>query len=170
MLLDAVEQLGARYDYLLIDTQAGIGSEVMYFNTAATEIVCVINDEPTSLTDTYALIKILSRTYGEKSLSVIANNVPEEFIGKKSFTKLFRAAERFLHIDLKYLGHVPTDRMVPESIRSQRALLELYPSSAAGLALATLGRRIDEDFFRCRLKGGMQFFFKQLLEMSAHGG
>jgi flagellar biosynthesis protein FlhG len=60
-LLEEIERVAHRFDYLLIDTPAGIGSDVMYFNSAAAEVVCIINGEPTSLTDTYALIKVLSK-------------------------------------------------------------------------------------------------------------
>ena len=86
-LMQAVENFAFSFDYLLIDTQAGIGSEVMYFNSASGEIVCVINDEPTSLTDAYALIKVLCRQYGEKSISILVNNVAGEAAGQGAYRR-----------------------------------------------------------------------------------
>lgn len=169
-LLQQVEEVAAGYDYLLIDTGAGIGSEVMYFNTASAEIICVITPDPTSLTDAYALIKVLAQNYKEKEVSILANNVPNEDVAKRSFKRLSRAVERFLHVNLRYIGFIPTDAAVVEAIGSQRALLEVFPSSPSGLALAGIARRIDTDFLDFRIKGGMQFFFRQLLEMSSSGG
>lgn len=174
LLMTAIEEVAYQFDYLLVDTSAGIGSDVMYFNCASREIVCVVNPEPTSLTDAYALIKVLSSQYGERSVSVLVNNVrassmPAEREAQMVFNRLSKAVERFLHIELKYLGFVPSDPSLIEAIRSQRALMELYPSSPAGLAFASLARKIDSEFHDLRVKGGMQFFFKQLLEMSSHG-
>ncbi|MCB0318341.1 MAG: MinD/ParA family protein [Bdellovibrionales bacterium] len=168
-LLDAIEEVAYKYDYLLIDTQAGIGADVMFFNNASSEIVCVINEEPTSLTDAYALIKVLSRDYGEKNISVLANNVPNEESGLRAFKRLQSAVERFLHINLKYIGFVPRDKAVLSALSDQRAVLELYPSSPAGIAFSRVARQLDSDFINLRVKGGIQFFFRSLLEMEAHG-
>ena len=101
---------------------------------------------------------------------MLVNNVADESEARKAFSRLQRSVVRFLNVQLKYLGYVPSDRAVPEAVRSQRALLELYPSSPAGLALAGIARRIDESFWDYRIKGGVQFFFRQLLELNAYGG
>jgi flagellar biosynthesis protein FlhG len=169
LLMDEIEDVAASFDYLLIDTGAGIGSDVMYFNSASSEVICVITGEPTSLTDAYALIKVLSSNYGERKFSILANNVPDQAAAKRAFGRLSRSVERFLHVELKYLGHIPTDGSVPQAIAQQKALLEVYPSSAAALAYAAIAGQIDLEFLEFRVKGGMQFFFKQLLEVSADG-
>ncbi len=134
LLVDQIERIAGSYDYLLIDTAAGIGPDVMYFNSASSEIICLINGEPTSLTDAYATIKVLSKHYGEKAISILANNVPDARAGQRAFNKLAAAVDRFLHVQLKYLGHVPTDSAVREALLEQRAVIDLYPSSPAGLA------------------------------------
>lgn len=169
IIMTQVEELAAGYDYLLIDTSAGISSEVMYFNSASSEVVCVINPEPTSLTDAYALIKVLNQNYGEKEIRVIANNVSSEAEGQKIFSRLEKAVARFLHIDLVYMGHVPSDPLIRESIQEQRPLVKIFPSSQAGLALSRIAGEIDAEFPNFRVKGGMQFFFKQILEVSGSG-
>lgn len=170
LLLNGVEEVAASYDYLLIDTAAGISSEVMYFNSASSEIVCVITNEPTSLTDAYALIKVLSQSYGEKGISVVVNNVPSEAEALSAYKKLSRSVERFLHMKLEYLGWIPTDVSVGEAVRRQRALSEEFPSSAAARSIAGITERIDERFLSNRVKGGMQFFFRQLLGQEELGG
>ena len=166
MLLQAVDEMPFTFDYILVDTPAGIGPDVLYLNGASGEIVCVVTPEPTSLTDAYALIKILAKDYGERSFSVISNNVRGAEEGDRTFNRLQRAVERFLHIELKYLGFVPHDDVLCEAVRSQRALLELFPSSAAGRSITALADRIDSSFFEHKVKGGMQFFFRQLLNLS----
>jgi len=169
LLMDAVENMACGFDYILIDTQAGIGSDVMYFNSAAGEIVCVINCEPTSLTDAYALIKVLSQNYGEKSISILANNIPGDAAKEAmaAYRRLDKAVQRFLHVELNYLGVVPADNAWLEAIKTQRALLELFPSSPSGLAIAALAKKLDSGFHEWRVKGGMQFFFRQLLDLSS---
>jgi flagellar biosynthesis protein FlhG len=168
-LMSEVERVADRFDYLLIDTPAGIGSDVMYFNSAAAEVVCIINGEPTSLTDTYALIKVLSSQYGEKKVSIVVNNVASEEEARLAFEKLAGAVERFLRVDLGYLGWVPNDPVVRECIMGQRPVTAQFPSSRAGLALGGIARTIDDKGFGHRVKGGMQFFFEQLLAMRPYG-
>jgi len=169
LLCQAIEDMSVHFDYLLIDTSAGIDSDVMYFNSASSEVVCLINPEPTSITDAYALIKILSRSYGEKSISILTNNAASEREALGAFKRLARAVERFLHVQLRYIGYIPSDDSVRGAIQEQRALLEVYPSSAAARAITSLANKIDAEFLDRKVKGGMQFFFKQLLEVSASG-
>ena len=169
LLLEEIERIAYRYDYLLIDTPAGIGSDVMYFNSAAAEVVCVINGEPTSLTDTYALIKVLSTTYGEKNFSVVVNNVADETEAAAAFKKLTRTVERFLKVKVRYLGWVPTDGTVRECVMQQQAISADFPSSKASLSIAAIARKVADQKPEVTVKGGMQFFFRQLLEMTSYG-
>ena len=169
LLLEEIEKMASRYDYLLIDTPAGIGSDVMYFNSAAAEVVCVINGEPTSLTDTYALIKVLSTTYGEKNFSVVVNNVADETEATAAFKKLTRAVERFLKVRVRLLGWIPADGMVRECVMQQQAISAEFPSSKASRAIAAIARTVADQKPEVMVKGGMQFFFRQLLEMTSYG-
>ncbi len=169
ILLQSVEGIAGSYDYLLIDTPAGIGSDVIYFNCASNEIVCVINGEPTSLTDAYALIKVLSRKYGEKSISILVNNVASEKHAQQAYSRLSRAVNQFLHIDLRYLGWVPSDATVRDAVTDQRAVIQEYPSSKVSLAISSFADRIEEDYHRLKVKGGVQFFFQQLLDVNNYG-
>lgn len=176
-LLQAVEEIASQYDYLLIDTCAGIGQDVMHFNSAAGEIVCVITAEPTSLTDAYAMIKVLARNYNEKSISILANNIQATSRtasdeASRAYRRLQLSVERFLsaeQVELKYLGFIPAETAVNEAIRNQRSVVELFPSSAAARAFTEIANKIDLEFSDYRIKGGMQFFFKQLMEVGTYG-
>ena len=169
LLLGEIERIAAQYDYLLIDTPAGIGSDVMYFNSAASEIVCIINGEPTSLTDAYALIKVLSTSYGEKSFSIVVNNVMNETEAEAAYASLANAVQRFLQIETRFVGWIESDPLVRECIKERRLISFVYPSSKASRGIASITRSIVEYPPERRLKGGMQFFFQQLLDMSKYG-
>lgn len=169
LLMDAIEDLTYEYDYLLIDTAAGIGSEVQYFNLAAHEIICVVTAEPTSLTDAYALIKLLSERDKEKKVRILLNNVSGERVARETFLRLAGAVERFLHRDVEYMGYVPADMSVNHAICQQKALVEMYPGSAAGRAFEAMAGELASSWYEPRVKGGMQFFFRQLLEAGCYG-
>ena len=169
LLLQAIEGLASAYDYLLIDTRAGISADVLCFSSAAGEIVVLIQPEPTSITDAYALIKVLVTSYGEKRFLVVANEVRSEAEGRQAFQKLARVVGRYLHVDIRYMGSVPADPLLQDAVREQRPVLERFPSSPAGLALTALTKRLDAEFNELRVKGGMQLFFQQVLERSVHG-
>lgn len=168
-LMNGIEEVAHAYDYLLIDTRAGISADVMYFNSASSEIVCVINNEPTSLTDAYAVIKVLATHYGERTISVVSNNVLDEKDGLHAYQRLSNAVARFLSVELKYLGCIPKDGAVTQAVQNQRPVLELFPSAPASMAIERIGRKLDEEFLEYRVKGGMQFFFEQILAVNANG-
>jgi flagellar biosynthesis protein FlhG len=169
LLCEAVEGVAGDYDYVLIDTQAGVGPDVMHFNAVSSEVLVVVNPEPTSLADAYALIKILVQRYGETPISVLVNNVPsfdepEEKVARRAFNRLANSCERFLLTSLRDLGMIPQDPSVPAAVNRQRPLLEIFPTSKAGLAFRKVARRVDDEWGGARLRGGMQLFFRELLE------
>jgi flagellar biosynthesis protein FlhG len=83
------------------------------------------------------------------------------------FKRFSRAVDRFLHVSIHYLGYIPTDGAVSESVMAQKPLVTEFPSSPASMAYAALAEKIDDDFVEMRVKGGLQFFFRQLLEVSS---
>ena len=169
ILMSEVERIAHQYDYLLIDTPAGIGSDVMYFNSAAGEVVCVITGEPTSLTDSYALMKVLSSNYGEKSFWVVVNDVASESEAGIAYNSLSGAVQKFLHVETRLLGWVQSDETVRECVMERKPISFVHPSSKAALGIAQLAREISLNCPRRRIKGGMQFFFRQLLDLPSYG-
>lgn len=131
-------------DYLFIDTGAGISSNVMRFNASASEVYVVVNPEPTSITDAYAMIKLLTTRYKVKSFGLIANSVSSEKDGQAVYDRLNRACSEFLQVGLTYLGCIPFDPYVRKAIRQQKPVLEAYPVSRAGKAFLRLAARIDQ--------------------------
>ena len=162
-LMEAIEGLANRYDYLLVDTGAGIGDNVMYFNVAAEEIIVVVDDEPTSLTDAYALIKVMSSHHGRKEFSIIANRTDIGKDGRGVYAQLAAACDKFLHTRLRFIGSVRFDSSVPESVRSQEPVLARFPSSKASVDIVKIADKLMASESERNVGGGMQFFFRSLL-------
>jgi flagellar biosynthesis protein FlhG len=166
-LLNEMDQLSQRIDLLLIDTGAGISANVLYFNLAAQESIIIITPEPTSLTDAYALIKVLATRHQKKHFIVLANAVTSEPEAKEIFKKISLVADRFLgSVSLDYLGFVPQDQHVLQAVRKQKAVLDLFPHSPAGKSFMALSQRLLDRPFRNRNEGNIQFFWKQVWEQA----
>jgi flagellar biosynthesis protein FlhG len=170
-LLTDLDALETKVDVLLVDTGAGISSNVLYFNMAAQDIVVVVTPEPTSMTDAYALMKVLSTKYAEKHFKVVMNAVTNATEAQEVFRRLSMVAERFLNVSLDYLGFVVFDASFSQAVRQQKPLLELYPSSVAAGCFRTLAQRVLETPEAAHVKGSIQFFWQQLLSRQAvpHG-
>ena len=166
-LLNEMDQLSQRIDILLIDTGAGISANVLYFNLAAQESIIIITPEPTSLTDAYALIKVLATRHQKKHFIILANAVADEPEAMEVFRKISLVADRFLgSVSLDYLGFIPRDEHVLRAVRKQKAVLELFPQSPAGKSFMILSQRLLDRPFRNRNEGNIQFFWKQVWEHS----
>ncbi len=163
LLLEQVDSLDGAFDVLLLDTGAGISSNVLFFAAAAHETMVVVTPEPTALTDAYALVKVLSTRYAEQRFTVLVNMARGEFEARRTFTHLSRVAERFLHVSLRWAGWVPFDAEVPEAVRRQRAVVELAPRAPVSLAFEALAERLVNEPESVPPKGGLQFFFRRLL-------
>ena len=136
-LLDGLDSMNNHFDYVLIDTEAGISENVTYFNTAAQEILIVTTPEPTAITDAYALMKLLSVQYHEKKFNLLVNQIRTEDDALDVYKKLTMVSNRYLDISIDYLGSIPEDRQMVDSIRKQKVISELLPSSKISQAFAT---------------------------------
>ncbi len=162
-LLDALDELHHDFDFLLVDTGAGISNNVIYFNIAAQDIVIVVTPEPTSLTDAYALMKVLAKQYAEKHFKVIMNTVDDDAEAKEAFRRLSMVTERFLNVSLDYLGFIPQDNAFSWAVRQQKPLLELYPSTSSAGCFYQLARLMLDSPGSVHPKGNIQFFWRRLL-------
>ena len=130
------------YDFLLLDLGAGISRTVLDFAAMTYERIVIVTPEPTSLTDGYALIKILKTEYGIRDFHVVVNMAESTAEGTKTFARLNAACERFLELTLNHLGTVRTDPAVPQSVIRQTPLLRTAPSSQAGKDILSLAARL----------------------------
>lgn len=169
-LLDELDMLEEHFDILIVDTEAGISENVTYFTVAAQEIFVVVTPEPTSITDVYALIKLLATRYSEHHFKVLVNMAKDSEEALEVFRKLANVAGRFLDISLDYLGCVVKDEKVVEAIKRQKAVTELFPDSEASQCFVTLAKRVLENKNQGKVKGNIQFFFRRMLGMDNLGG
>lgn len=162
LLLDQVSRLNGGYDYLLVDTAPGIDDNVLYLNSAAQEILVVVTPDPASLTDAYALIKVLNQRHRENRFSIVTNMVKDEAEARHVFQKLSDVASRFLCVSLDFRGYVPNDLILRQSIRSQQLVVEAQSRSPSSLAIRALTENLRNSGRFTELKGGLQFFWNQL--------
>ena len=162
-LIAAFSEIAHNMDVLLIDTAAGISDEVVNFLCAAQEIVVVVCNEPTSITDAYALIKILNQDFGINRIRVVANMVRNEEDGEIVFAKLTNVAERFLDVALLYAGAIPQDDQLRRAVQKQRCVLDLYPNAKSAKAFRKLAQQVDSWPIPSIPTGHLEFFVERLV-------
>ena len=134
-LLEELDELDEDFDFMLIDTAAGITDNVMYFNMVAREIIVVVSPEPTSLTDAYALIKMLYQGYKTKCFMLLVNMVKNSNEAVEVYTRLNNATNHFLGLPIEYLGYIPYDKNVSKAVRKQKLLTEIFSDSKASKSM-----------------------------------
>lgn len=142
-LANAVDELKARYDVLVIDTGAGIGSTTVSFAGGADEVLLVVTPEPTSLRDAYAMAKVLHRRFGIERMGVIANGVHSELEGNGVFENIDAIVRRFLTLELRYLGAIPRDATVQRGCATGLPFVLGAPDGSAARALSAIVQRLD---------------------------
>jgi flagellar biosynthesis protein FlhG len=163
-ILKELDQVIDSVDLLLIDTAAGISSNVMDFNVTAHEIIVVVSPEPTSITDAYALMKVLSLKYAEKCCKVIVNLAGSSQQGREVFRQLNLVAERFLDMTIDYLGSVLFDANITKGVKQQKLVSDLYPETRASKCFSDLARKIFHSPSTHVPKGNSNFFWHHLIE------
>ncbi|MGB0663627.1 MAG: MinD/ParA family protein [Pontibacterium sp.] len=162
-LIHAFSDIADDVDVLVIDTAAGISEAVVNFVRAAQEVLVVVCDEPTSITDAYALMKLLNRDYRTTRFRVLANMVRSEQEGRNMFSKLQTVTDRFLDVTLQYVGSIPYDEAVRKAVQRQSAVFEAFPKSKAALAYRALASKIDAWPVSEAPRGHLEFFVEQLI-------
>lgn len=165
-IINAFNEITEDLDYLIIDTAAGISDTVLSFVRSAQELIVVVCDEPTSLTDAYALIKVMSKRYQWQHFHVVTNMVRKAKDGLSLYNKLYRVAAQFLDVQMDYLGSIPFDEKVHEAVKKQRPVLLSAPDSAASKALQALAEQISQWEIRPSLAGNTHFFLERLIAES----
>ncbi len=163
-ILNKLNLLSDPVDILLIDTAAGISSNVMYFNTTAQEIMVVVSPEPTSITDAYALMKVLSVKYLEKHFKLLVNLASSVDEAEDVFRQLSLVADRFLDISIEYIGHIFSDENITKCVRIQKVISQIYPDSQASKCFISLAEKICQSVPPTFPKGDSNFFWKNLLQ------
>ena len=167
-LVHAFGELPIELDTLIVDTAAGIDSSVLTFSAACQEIVIVVCDEPTSLTDAYALIKVLNQRHGIKRFQIVSNMVDHDRGGSKLYEKLCRVTDQFLEVQLGYLGYIPRDDYLRRAVRQQEAVVTAFPRSASARAFAKVSQQLSCSASEPKV-GGLTFFIERLMDYQGRG-
>ena len=160
LILDQLEELEGLFDYLFIDTSPGIDENVRILNSAASEITVVLTPEPASLTDAYALIKVLHQMQNENEFKIVCNQVRSEKDAINLNEMLQRVCDQFLEVHLEYLGFVQRDAELMKATRAQNLVLKEAPNSVSSEQIKVLANKLSSYGRLGDLKGSMQFFFR----------
>jgi len=166
-IVQAFSALPGTLNVLIIDTAAGIGEQVLQFCQSAQQVLVVLRDEPTSLTDTYALIKLLSRDRGVHQFRVVTNLTRHPDQGQLAFRRLQRVTDRYLEVVLDHVADIPEDFSLQKSVQAQRPVLEAFPACPASKAFKSLARVANQWPMPTGPSGRIEFFMERLLTRPA---
>jgi flagellar biosynthesis protein FlhG len=164
-LLNELDLYSDNLDMVLIDTESGISRNVLFFNLASQQRILVVNNQPTSLTDAYALVKVLALRYGVQSFQVLVNGLTRTREAEKVYHTLLTVSERFLgqQISLEYLGFIPQDEFLRESVLQQQPVLSLFPQAPASKSFTGIAQSLLQTRRAPGFDGNIKFFWRRLL-------
>lgn len=166
-LIRAFSELTTDMDILIVDTAAGIDNSVVSFTKAAHEVVIVVCDEPASITDAYALIKLLNKDHGVRRFRVIANMAHSVREGQLLFAKLMAVTDRFLdEVVLDYVGAIPYDPFMRKAIQKQQPVVNQFPRSPSAEAFRQIVRKADNWPIPSGGHGNVEFFIERIVSQN----
>ena len=137
-----IKEVASDFDYVIIDTAAGIGASVLWYNRLADHNIFILSPDPTSMTDAYALIKLLSRDHGISRFNLVLNSVSGIREGNHTVNTIQRVTQRFLNLELFHLGSIPEDKAVRQAVLDQVPFIEQTPGSKSARAVRDLAERV----------------------------
>jgi flagellar biosynthesis protein FlhG len=165
--MGALDGLEREFDVLLVDTGAGIGKNVLYFNAAANDVIVVATPQPTSITDAYATMKVLSNTYQVKRFRLLVNQVTSRKEALKVYRYLTTVSDKYLDIAIDYLGHVRLDDKVNQAVMERGLFSALYPDSPAAQCVGRIVTSLVDEGDVDPSVGSLQFFWRRLMQKGA---
>jgi len=139
---ELLTSISHHFNYVLMDTAAGIGPSVLWFNNFVNHNIIVLSPDPTSLTDAYALIKTLSLKFNRGVFYLVLNCVKDEQEGRKTFETLKSVAEKYLNLELQCLGTIPEDKSIVSAIRQQKPFIQKVPQCKAAQAVFMIADQV----------------------------
>jgi len=139
---EILRAISAHFDFVLVDTAAGIGPSVLWFNDFADYSFIVLSPDPTSVTDAYALIKVLSQHYRRNAFHLVLNLVTNEKEGRHTYDNMAKVVKHFLNLSPSYFGAIPLDEAVVRANRERVPFLKHSPQSKAARAIASMAEQV----------------------------
>jgi len=168
-LIDAFGALERRLDFMVVDTAAGIAANTLQFCDASHEVIVVVCDDPASLTDAYATIKVLNQRSGRNRFRVLANMVQDERAALRLYGRLLEVTDRYLDVGLDYAGMVPYDPRIGQAGRRRQCLVDSTPDSPASRAFKNLALTSDNWPIPRWASGRMEFFVERMTRSATYG-
>lgn len=165
-IINAFSELEAELDVLIIDTAAGIDKSVVSFCRASQEVIVVVCDEPSSITDAYALIKVLNKEQGINRFRILPNMAHDMKEGRELFNKILKVTDKFLDVSLDFMGAIPFDTYLRKSVKKQTAVSIAYPRSPSAQAFNMVAQKINNWPMPKRAGGHLEFFVERLISSS----
>lgn len=156
-LIYAFDELASEIDILVVDTASGIGRSVVNLAKAASDVLVVVCDEPTSLFNAYSQIKLLSRNHGASNFKILVNMARSSDEGLSTFGKLNNATSKFLDLSVNYAGVLPYDECVKKAAYKRAAVVQCYPKSKYSIAVKNIAQALDDSQIDTR-RNGIAFF------------
>ena len=169
-VIRAFSDIDQDLDVLIVDTAAGISAGVVNFARACQEIIVVVCDEPTSITDAYAFIKLLHRDYNLSNFHVITNMVQTAQQGRALFEKLTKVSEHYLDVNLRFVGAVPYDECLRKSVQKQTPVVTAFPGSKASIAIKEIAGKIDRWPLQAQTGNYIEFFIERMIQYDSQMG
>lgn len=168
-LVQAFSGLDELTDVLIIDTAAGIATNAMQFCEASQEILVVVCNEPASITDAYATIKVLHQQSGRDRFRILVNQVNDAKEAQNLFNNLVAVTDRFLDVTLQFCGHVRFDRQIPVAGRKRQAIVESNPGAQAAIDLKKIAKLVDTWPVPSKASGKLEFFLERMIDTDSWG-
>ncbi|MBF0441247.1 MAG: MinD/ParA family protein [Oligoflexales bacterium] len=166
-IIQEIESLNESFEFLVIDTGAGISSTVLHLNAIADDIIVVSTPEPHSMTDAYAFIKVMAEDYERKSFNLVINMVRSKSEGEQVLKRISDVARNFLKLEIRELGSIPYDKQMQQSLMMRQAASEKSTYFIAGQAWNEIARLILEN--PVRVSRGDDDFWRRLVFSEATG-
>ena len=162
-IIDAFSHLEQTVDTLIVDVAAGINAGVVRFSKSVQEVVVVVCDEPSSITDAYALIKVLNTRHKISRFQLVTNMSHSESQGHALYRKVLAATDRYLDVVVNHLGNIPFDDHLRAAVNRRVPVLLHAPHSSSAKAFRRLADQIETLPRKCGTTGDVQFFLKQVV-------
>lgn len=163
-LVNAFSDLSCAVDVMIIDTGAGISDSVISFCGASQDVLVVVHDEPASITDAYAFIKVMSKKHNVSRFHILANMTQDAREGRELFMKLSKATDRFLDVVLSFVGAIPYDGKLRQAVQHQRAVVDAFPNSPSSRAFKRITKQICNWPNNSQADGQLKFFVERMLQ------
>ena len=168
-LMRAFSELEDTMDVMVIDTAAGIAANSLQFCEASQEVIVVVCNDPASIADAYATIKVLNQRTRRTRFRVLVNMAHSDHEARDIFARLVRTTDRFLDVALDFVGVIPFDRCVAQAARRRAPVVTAYPASPSGTAFKRLAAVADKWPEPRAASGQLEFFLERMIRAELMG-